>query len=85
MSWNAHVWVKCSNDFSPQSNWEWLKEWKNVHRAWWTMGDWDLCLEVSVNTPEELENFVWSQLRKKEWVSNTHSTWTKEVWSNGVA
>ena len=32
------------------------------------------------NTPDELENFVHTKLRSKDWVWDTRSTWTKEVW-----
>ena len=82
MSWNAHVWVKCSNEFKWENdNWEWLKDW-DVKRAWSTMGDWDFCVEVAVNNPEELEKFVWSKVKKHPWIADTHSTWSKEVWAS---
>jgi len=82
MSWNAHVWVKCNNELKPNDSWDSMKDWQDVRRAWWTMGDWDLVLEVDCDSPDKLEEFVWKELRKKPWVNETHSTWTKEVWSN---
>ena len=45
------------------------------------MGDWDMTIWVDVNTPEELESFVHNKLRSKNWVWDTKSTWTKEVWA----
>ncbi len=80
MSWNAHVWVKWSNTWD--NNWESVKEWNQVKRVWSCMGDWDMCLEVNVDSPEKLENFVWSHLRSKKWVQQTHSTWSKEIWNS---
>lgn len=78
--WTAQVNVKWNKD-APQDNWDWLKEWKEVKWAWSTMGDWDMTLWLDVSSPEELENFVHSKLRAKNWVSDTKSTWTKEVWA----
>jgi len=80
-NWNAHVYLRWSHDYK-DSNWEWLKKYPQVKRAWSTMGDWDCCLEVDVATPQDLEEFVWKQLRTQPWVWSTHSTWSKEVYNN---
>ena len=83
MTWNAHVWVKWSNDYR-ETDWEWLNQVSKVKRAWSTMGDWDCCLEVEVSDPDELESFVWNELKNRPWIWRTHSTWSKQVWSNGA-
>jgi hypothetical protein len=49
------------------------------------MGDWDMTLWVDVQTPEELESFVHKKLWGKKWVSDSKSTWTKEVWNTWQA
>lgn len=80
--WQAQVWVKW-NDKAPQTkDWSWLKEWTEVHTAWSVMGDWDMLLTINANSPQDVENFIWNKLRKKEWVANTHTTWANQVWNN---
>lgn len=79
--WTAQVQVKWNKD-APQGDWSWLKKWKEVKWAASTMGEWDMVLWVDVKTPEELEKFVHEKLWAKKWVSDTKSTWTKEVWNN---
>lgn len=82
MNWNAFVWVKCSDEFKMDSNWKWVEDLKGVKKCWSAMGDWDLWFQVDVNSPDELESWVWTELRKNRWVTDTRSTWTKEVWSS---
>ena len=79
--WHAQVNVKWNSKAPVWDNWQWLSEWKEVKWAASTMGDWDMTLWVDVSTPEELESFVHKKLRSKEWVVDTHSTWTKQVWA----
>lgn len=79
--WIAQVDVKWNSDWSGNQDWEWLKEWTEVQWAGSTMGDWDLTLWIDVKTPAELEEFVHTKLRAKNWVADTRSTWTKEVWA----
>jgi len=79
--WTAQVHVKWNKDAPVWENWSWLKKWKEVKWAASTMGEWDMVLWVDVQTPEELEKFVHEKLWAKKWVTNTQSTWTKEVWS----
>ena len=78
--WWAKVDVKWKENAPATANWEWLKEWPEVKWAWSTMGDWDMTLWVDVKSPEELEKFVHTKLWSKDWVHDTHSTWSKEVW-----
>ena len=77
--WKAHVWVKWDKGYK-NGDWSWVEKLPNVDRAWTTMGDWDCCLEVDIDKPGDLENFVWKNLKQNDWVSDTHSTWSKEVW-----
>lgn len=79
--WIAQVNVKWSKDISKSEDWKWLQDWKEVKWAGSTMGEWDMTLWVDVQTPAELENFVHTKLRAKNWVADTSSTWTKEVWA----
>lgn len=78
--WTAQVNVKWNNNAPATESWEWLQEWSEVKWAWSTTGEWDMTLWVDVSTPDELESFVHNKLRSKNWVENTQSTWTKEVW-----
>lgn len=80
--WQAQVWVKW-NEQAPRTNdWSWLNDWSEVHTAWSVMGDWDMLLTIKAQTPQDVENFIWNKLRKKDWVANTHTTWANQVWSN---
>ncbi len=80
-NWRAQVNVKWNKNCPNWENWEWLAEWNEVKWAGSTMGEWDMTLWLDVNTPEELERFVHTKLRTKDWVAHTHSTWTKQVWT----
>jgi len=80
--WTAQVHVKWNKDAPVWENWGWLKDWKEVKWAASTMGEWDMVMWVDVQTPADLEHFVHDKLRSKNWVADTHSTWTKEVWKN---
>jgi hypothetical protein len=83
--WTAQVQVKWTKDAPVWDNWNWLQEWSEVKWAASTMGDWDMTLWVDVQTPEDLENFVHKKLWGKKWVSDSKSTWTKEVWNTWQA
>lgn len=80
--WSAQVFVKWTKDAPVWDNWQWLSEWKEVKWAFSTMGEWDMVLWIDVDNPKDLEKFVHEKLWSKNWVSDTKSTWTKEVWSN---
>ncbi|MBT7608335.1 MAG: Lrp/AsnC ligand binding domain-containing protein [Bacteriovoracaceae bacterium] len=78
----AQVQVKWNKEAPIASDdWSWLKEWSEVKWAGSTMGDWDMTLWVDAKDPEELEQFVYSKLRSKNWVADTKSVWTKKVWA----
>ena len=82
--WKAQVSVKWTKDAPVWENWDWLNEWSEVKWAWSTMGDWDMTLWVDVDNPAALEDFVHKKLRSKNWVADTKSTWTKEVWAQAA-
>lgn len=84
MAWSAQVSVKWKPQAWKKANWETIREWKEVKSAWSTMGDWDMILWVDVKTPEELENFVVNKLRAQDWVTDTWSTWTNQVWARSA-
>ena len=35
-----------------------------------------------IKTPDELEKFVWKEVRNNKWVENTDTVWAKNWWSN---
>ncbi|MEX0799453.1 MAG: Lrp/AsnC ligand binding domain-containing protein [Bacteriovoracaceae bacterium] len=82
--WSAQVQVKWTKDAPVWENWNWLKDWKEVKWAASSMGEWDMVFWVNVSGPKELEEFVHEKLWSKKWVADTHSTWTKEVWSQAA-
>ena len=49
------------------------------------IGEWDMVFWVDVQTPEELEKFVQKKLWGQKWVSDTHSSWAKEIWNKKAA
>ena len=51
-----------------------------VQSAWSTLGEWDCVLWVNTNDPDELEKFVWKNLRRNEWVERTATTFVKKWW-----
>ena len=79
-NWTAQIDIKWNKDAPATQSWDWMKEWPEVKSAWSTTGNWDMTLWVDVSTPEQLESFVHTKLRSKDWVVDTQSTWTKEVW-----
>lgn len=83
--WTAQVDVKWNKNAPATANWDWLKEWSEVKWAWSTTGSWDMTLWGDVSNPEELEAFVHNKLRNTDWVEDTRSTWTKEVWQAQAA
>ncbi len=80
-NWTAQVKIKWNGSDNLPADWAWLQEWDEVKWAWSTMGEWDMTLWLNVNSPNELETFVNTKLRGKEWVSDTWSTWVKDVWN----
>jgi Lrp/AsnC ligand binding domain len=77
--WNAWVWIKWRAG-TPSNAWETWQKNPSIKNAWSTMGEWDCCLWVDVQSPAELEEFVWKNIRKNEWVQATNTTWSKQWW-----
>ena len=77
--WQACVNVKWKVG-APATAWECWKGNDSVKSAWSCSGDWDCSLWVDVHSPEELEQFVWNQVRNNDWVVETNSVWVKKWW-----
>ncbi len=77
--WQAWVWIKWKPG-TPSNAWESWKGNKTIQGAWSTMGEWDCAFWLDVQTPAELEEFVWKNIRKNEWVQATQTTWVKQWW-----
>ncbi len=43
-----------------------------------TLGNWDCMMWLNVATPDELEDFVWREIRKNQWVEATETHWAKQ-------
>jgi hypothetical protein len=78
-SWQPCVWIRWKAG-APSSVWETWQSDDKIKSAWNTQGDWDCCFWLNVTTPDELEEFVWSSIRKNEWVDSTKTTWWKQWW-----
>lgn len=75
-AWEAWVHVRWKAG-TPSTAWEGWKGNKKIKGAWSTQGDWDCMLWLSVQTPDELEEFVWKEIRNNPWVETTRSQWCK--------
>lgn len=78
-SWQPCVWIRWKGN-APSNAWETWKNEERVRSAWNTQGDWDCCFWLDVSSPDELEEYVWKNLRKSEWVESTKTTWWKQWW-----
>ena len=77
--WQTWVWVKWKPG-TPATNWE---NWKNnskVKGAWSTQGEWDSVFWLESTNPDEIEDFVWNDLRSNEWVEHTFTSLAKKWW-----
>jgi hypothetical protein len=74
--WQALVNIKWKSG-TPSTAWESWKGNSKIKAAWSTLGDWDCMLWVDVQTPDELEEFVWNNIRKNQWVDGTQTHWAK--------
>lgn len=79
-TWQAWVWVKWKAG-APSTAWEAWQSHQQIKGAWSTLGQWDCVLWLDAKTPDELEEFVWKNIRKNEWVQDTNTTWAKEWWT----
>jgi hypothetical protein len=77
--WQTWVWVKWKAG-TPSNAWEGWKQNKLIENAWSTIGDWDCVLCLTTANPDDVEQFVWSELRRNQWVDATHTTFTKRWW-----
>lgn len=78
-TWQPWVWIKWKPGTSSTA-WENWRGNNKIQAAWSTQGEWDCVLWVNATTPEELENFVWTTIRKNEWVQATSTNWAKQWW-----
>lgn len=78
-NWSAWIWVKWKPG-TPSDAWEKWKGDTNVTNAWSTLGDWDCVLMTSFANPDDLEKFVWKNLRSNQWVESTNTTFAKKWW-----
>ena len=78
-NWQTWVWVKWKPG-TPTNAWEKWKSNPLVTTAWSTLGEWDCVLCLSVRDPDELEQFVWKNLRANEWVESTSTMFAKKWW-----
>ena len=76
-TWQAWVHVKWKPG-TPSTAWEGWKGNPKVRGAWSTLGEWDCLLWLNVGTPDELEEFVWKEIRRSEWVERTQTSWAKQ-------
>jgi len=78
-NWQAWVSIKWKPN-TPVDAW---KKWENhpkIKGAWSTQGEWDCTFWVDTNSPDEIEKFVWDEVRTNEWVSDTETRWAKKWW-----
>jgi hypothetical protein len=69
---------------APKDAWKaWQKD-TRVKGAWSTPGDWDATFWIDVKTPDEMEDWVWTKLRKNKWVEATESHWAKKWFWNAA-
>jgi hypothetical protein len=78
--WQAWVHVKWKPG-SPDTAWQGWKDSKWVKGVWSTTGNWDCSIWLDVSTPDELEQFVWKEVRGNAWVERTETHWAKQWWS----
>jgi len=77
--WNSWVWVK----WKPGAPAEVWKQWKSntkIANGWSTLGDWDCVFSLKSDDPNEVEKFVWNELKSNEWVEDTQTTFAKQWW-----
>lgn len=75
--WQGWVHIKWKPG-TPDSVWSTWKANKWVKGVWSTQGEWDCSIWLDVQTPDQLEQFVWSDVRGNQWVEDTHSYWVKQ-------
>ncbi|NGX45754.1 MAG: hypothetical protein K940chlam2_00934 [Chlamydiae bacterium] len=77
--WGAWIWIKWKPG-APEDAWgEWKKH-PEIKEAWSTSGSWDCCLWIDLDNPDDIEKFVWREIRKNKWVEKTETYWAKKWW-----
>jgi hypothetical protein len=77
--WQGWVNVKWKAG-APDGAWQkWTRN-KWVRGIWSTPGNWDCMIWLDVANPDELEKFVWNEVRHNKWVENTETHWAKQWW-----
>lgn len=82
-SWQAWVHVKWKPG-TPDTAWQGWKNNTSVKGIWSTTGSWDCTIWVDVKNWDELEKFVWKDVRSNEWVERTETAWAKQWWWNNT-
>lgn len=80
-NWQAWVNIKWKPG-TPADAWSKWQENKWVKGIWSTTGDWDCSIWLDVKTPDELEQFVWKEVRSNQWVDQTQTSWAKQWWDS---
>ena len=78
-AWEPCIWVKWKAG-APSTAWEQWQGRSEIKGAWNTQGEWDCLLWLNVETPDQLEDFVWQELRANDWVETTKTGWWKKWW-----
>ncbi|MCB1110555.1 MAG: Lrp/AsnC ligand binding domain-containing protein [Chlamydiia bacterium] len=77
--WGAWVWVKWKAG-APEDAWNEWRDHSEIKQAWSTPGNWDCSLWINLDNPDDIEKFVWREIRKNKWVEKTDTHWAKRWW-----
>ena len=78
-NWQTWVWVRWKPGTASNA-WENWRNHPKIKGAWSTIGDWDCVFWLNLSHPDEVEDFVWKEIRRNEWVSSTQTTFVKQWW-----
>ena len=78
-NWGAWIWVKWKPG-APENVWKNWKKLKKIKHAWSTSGQWDCALWIDIDDPDDVERFVWKEIRNNKWVEKTETHWSKIWW-----
>ena len=78
-SWHAWIWIKWKAG-TPSTAWESWQGDSKIAQAWSTQGEWDCCLCLNITDHDEVEKYVWHNIRPNEWVQSTQTLWAKKWW-----
>ena len=77
--WGVWVWIKWKQG-APDDAWKIWENKKDIKEAWSTSGEWDCVLWVEKNDPDEVEKWIWKDIRSNKWVEKTETHWAKKWW-----